>query len=82
MPRPAAVTAIAGGSLDMLANVLYLVAVRQGQLSVIATLASLYPASTVLLARVVLRERLTLLQTIGIAGALTAIALIVTGSVR
>jgi drug/metabolite transporter (DMT)-like permease len=82
MPRPAAVTAIAGGSLDMIANVLYLVAVRQGQLSVIATLASLYPASTVLLARFVLRERLTLLQIIGIAGALMAIVLIVTGSVR
>ena len=35
----------------MIANGLYLVAVRQGQLSLVATLASLYPASTVLLAR-------------------------------
>jgi drug/metabolite transporter (DMT)-like permease len=82
MPRPAVVTAVAGGSLDMIANVLYLLAVRQGQLSVIATLASLYPASTVLLARFVLGERVTARQAIGIAGAFAAIVLIVTGSVR
>jgi uncharacterized membrane protein len=80
LPRSAAFTAIAGGALDMLANVLYLIAVRQGQLSVIATLSSLYPASTVLLARVVLHERLTLPQAIGVGGALAAIALIVSGS--
>jgi uncharacterized membrane protein len=72
--------AITGGALDMFANVLYLVAVRRGQLSVIATLSSLYPASTVLLARLVLRERLTMPQTVGIGGALAAIALIVAGS--
>lgn len=82
MPRPAVITAVAGGSLDMIANVLYLLAVRQGQLSVIATLASLYPASTVLLARVVLGERVTARQAIGIAGAFAAIVLIVSGSVR
>jgi len=82
MPRPAVMTAVAGGSLDMIANVLYLLAVRQGQLSVIATLASLYPASTVLLARVVLGERVTARQAIGIAGAFAAIVLIVSGSVR
>jgi uncharacterized membrane protein len=82
MSRGATATAIAGGTLDMLANILYLVAVRQGQLSVIATLASLYPASTVLLARIVLRERLTFSQTIGVGGALAAIALIVSGSTR
>jgi uncharacterized membrane protein len=80
MARLPTITAVAGGTLDMLANVLYLIAVRQGQLSVIATLSSLYPASTVLLARVVLRERLTMPQTIGIGGALAAIVLIVAGS--
>lgn len=82
MPRRVRLTAVAGGSLDMLANVLYLIAVRQGQLSVIATLSSLYPASTVLLARIVLGERLTSVQTAGIGGALTAIVLIVAGSPR
>jgi uncharacterized membrane protein len=80
LSRGPTATAIAGGTLDMLANILYLIAVRQGQLSVIATLASLYPASTVLLARLVLHERLTISQTIGVGGALAAIALIVSGS--
>jgi drug/metabolite transporter (DMT)-like permease len=82
MARGATLTAVAGGCLDMLANVLYLIAVRQGSLSVIATLSSLYPASTVLLARLLLQERLTRPQTVGVAGALAAIVLIVAGSPR
>lgn len=82
MSRPAAVTAIAGGSADMLANALYLVAVRQGQLSVIATLTSLYPASTVLLARIILGERLGFHQKIGVVGAVVAAVMIVRGAVR
>lgn len=81
MSQTAAVTSIVGGSADMLANVLYLVAVRQGQLSVIATLASLYPASTVLLARLVLGERLGFQQKLGVVGAVIAAAMIVHGAV-
>jgi drug/metabolite transporter (DMT)-like permease len=72
--------AIACGGLDMVANALYLVAVRQGQLSLVATLASLYPASTVLLARVVLGERLGSWQQVGVAAAGVAIVLIVGNS--
>ncbi|HET7468671.1 MAG TPA: EamA family transporter [Gemmatimonadales bacterium] len=67
------------GVIDMTANALYLVAARVGPLSVVVTLASLYPASTVLLARVVLGERLNLRQVAGVACALAAIALIVSG---
>jgi drug/metabolite transporter (DMT)-like permease len=67
------------GVIDMSANALYLVAARVGPLSVVVTLASLYPASTVLLARVVLGERLNLRQVAGVACALAAIALIVSG---
>jgi len=70
---------IGGGALDMAANVLYLQAVRQGPLSIVATLTSLYPASTILLARIVLRERLRLVQGVGVACAATAIVLIVSG---
>ena len=70
---------IGGGALDMLANVLYLLAVRQGLLSIVATLVSLYPASTIILARFVLGERLRLLQQAGVACAVVAIVLIVSG---
>jgi drug/metabolite transporter (DMT)-like permease len=68
---------IGGGTLDMAANILYLVAVRQGSLSIVATLTSLYPASTILLARIVLRERLRMVQLVGVICAVVAIALIV-----
>ena len=51
----------------MLANALYLLASRNGPLSVVVTLSSLYPASTVILARVVLGERLNAWQQAGIA---------------
>jgi drug/metabolite transporter (DMT)-like permease len=80
VPRAAVTPALACGALDMLANALYLVAVRQGQLGLVATLASLYPASTVLLARVVLGERLGAWQQVGVAGAVGAIVLIVGNS--
>ena len=70
-------TVVAGGVLDMLANLLYMIATRSGPLSVVVTLASLYPASTVLLARVILHERLNARQWIGIACALVAVMTIV-----
>jgi uncharacterized membrane protein len=71
--------AIAGGTIDMLANALYLLAARAGPLSLVVTLSSLYPASTVLLARVVLGERLNRWQITGVACALAAVVLVVRG---
>jgi len=68
---------IGGGALDMLANLLYVLAVRQGMLSIVATLTSLYPASTIILARVVLRERMRFVQQMGVLCAAAAIVLIV-----
>lgn len=76
LPR-AALPAVAGcGAIDMLANALYLFAVREGPLGLVATLASLYPASTVLLARAVLGERLRPVQSVGLGCAAAAIVLI------
>lgn len=65
----------AAGALDAAANVLYLLAVREGLLSVVSVLAALYPVSTVVLASVVLRERFATLQRIGMALALPAAVL-------
>lgn len=77
MQRPASVTATAGGALDMMANVLMMLAVRVGPLSIIVTLVSLYPAGTVILARFVLGERLSFVQNAGMVCALVAVILIV-----
>jgi uncharacterized membrane protein len=77
MSLSATTTACAGGALDMLANALYMIAARVGPLSIVVTLASLYPASTVILARVVLGERLSFVQGIGLGCALAAVAIIV-----
>jgi len=76
IPRAVLPVVVSCGALDMLANALYLIAVRQGPLGLVATLASLYPASTVLLARVVLSERLQRVQSLGLACAGVAIVLI------
>ncbi|MER6947130.1 DMT family transporter [Nonomuraea sp. NPDC000554] len=67
---------VAAGVLDMAANVLYLLAQQRGLLSLVAVLVSLYPASTLLLARQVLGERLQGIQVAGVACALGAVALI------
>jgi drug/metabolite transporter (DMT)-like permease len=79
LAAPVVRIAAAAGVIDMCANALYLAASRGGPLSVIVTLSSLYPASTVLLARVVLGERLNAWQAAGVACALVATALIVGG---
>jgi drug/metabolite transporter (DMT)-like permease len=64
------------GVLDTTANLLYASASTAGVVSVAAVLASLYPVVTVMLARVVLHERLTRIQASGVASALVGVALI------
>jgi uncharacterized membrane protein len=79
VPRRVLPMAIGCGLIDMAANALYLVAARGAPLSVVVTLASLYPASTVILARLVLHERLGPLQIAGVFACLVAIVMIVRG---
>ncbi len=67
---------VLGGGLDMAANLLYLLAARIDGLAISAVLTSLYPASTVLLAAVILRERLSRIQWAGVLCALVAVAMI------
>ena len=67
---------VAAGALDVLAIALYLLASRRGLISLVAVLGSLYPAATVLLARVVLRERLVRIQLLGLVLALAGVVLI------
>jgi len=74
--RGALPTILVAGALDMAANVLYFCAVRYGLLSLVAVLTSLYPASTVLLARFVLGERLQPAQWVGVVLATAGVVLI------
>jgi drug/metabolite transporter (DMT)-like permease len=71
--------AVLTGALDSLANVLYLFATRAGMLSLAAVLTSLYPAITVLLARVIYSERLRMVQRLGVVLALLGVALVTAG---
>jgi drug/metabolite transporter (DMT)-like permease len=64
------------GVLDMTANGLYLIAVRDGMLSIVAPLAALYPVSTVLLALLVDRERIRPAQVAGLGLAVAALVMV------
>lgn len=66
----------AAGLGDTAANVTFLWAAASDDLVIVSVVASLYPVSTVLLARVVLGERMTSLQLGGFVAAMTAIGLI------
>jgi drug/metabolite transporter (DMT)-like permease len=67
---------VLSGLLDSTGNALFIAATRHGRLDVAAVLSSLYPASTVILARVLLKERISKWQSAGIVGALASVALI------
>jgi drug/metabolite transporter (DMT)-like permease len=68
--------ALGAALLDVGANITMLLALQSSMLSLAGVLISLYPAATVLLAVVVLRERMTGWQVVGMVSALAAVALI------
>ena len=76
VPRGALPYALAAGVFDTAGNALYVVANNGGQLALVAPLASLYPASTVLLALLIDRERVRGWQLLGLGLAGTALALL------
>jgi drug/metabolite transporter (DMT)-like permease len=71
--------ALLAAVLDVGANIAMLLALHASLLSLAGVLMSLYPAATVLLAIVVLRERVTRWQAIGMVLALAAVAMIAAG---
>jgi drug/metabolite transporter (DMT)-like permease len=70
---------VLAGLGDAGANLLFSLASLRGYLSVVSVLASLYPAMTVLLARVVLRQRLRPVQFFGVVAALGGVVLVSLG---
>ena len=85
LPGPVSIRAetnrlvLGAGVLDILGNALYLYATHGGLLTLVAVLSSLYPATTVVLARVILHERLTRFQIGGVVLALVGMVLIAVG---
>ncbi|MFB7459058.1 MULTISPECIES: EamA family transporter [unclassified Streptomyces] len=74
--RPAYAISATAGVLDSLANLLFLLAARSGDLTVVAVITALYPAGTVLLARGVLAERIHRGQLVGLGTAAVAVGLL------
>ncbi|MGY4992308.1 EamA family transporter [Streptomyces sp. 900105245] len=74
--RPAYAMSAAAGALDSVANLLFLLAARSGDLTVVAVITALYPAGTVLLARGVLAERIHRGQLAGLGTAAVAVGLL------
>ncbi|MGW1747102.1 EamA family transporter [Streptomyces sp. NPDC002092] len=74
--RPAYTLSATAGVLDSIANLLFLLAARSGDLTVVAVITALYPAGTVLLARGVLAERVHRGQLAGLGIAAVAVSLL------
>ena len=70
---------IGAGVLDVAANVAFAAATQRGLLSIVAVLSGLYPVATVVLAQLVLHERLSRPQAAGVFAALAGVGLIALG---
>jgi drug/metabolite transporter (DMT)-like permease len=74
-PRETWTLCILNGVIDIAGNGFYVLSAQAGRMDVAAVLGALYPASTVLLAWIFLKERISLVQTLGIVCAFVAIVL-------
>jgi uncharacterized membrane protein len=71
---------LAAGLLAAAANLSFIIANHHGELAVVAVLTALYPGFTVVLARIVLGERWSTTQKVGLVTALVATLLVSVGS--
>jgi drug/metabolite transporter (DMT)-like permease len=67
---------IAAGLFDSSANIFFTLALRSGSLSVVSVLTALYPLGTILLARLILKERIGRIQMVGVLLALSGSAIL------
>ena len=74
--RNGLVIALVCGVLDAVANILLLIGLRMGELTVMSVLTALYPAGTILLAAVVLKERIAPVQIVGLVLAIAAASML------
>jgi drug/metabolite transporter (DMT)-like permease len=79
LDRAPAILGAFAGSLDIIACVLFIVASEHGRLDEAVVITSLYPAVTVLLARLVLKEQFSRWKFVGLLAALAAVPLIAAG---
>jgi uncharacterized membrane protein len=75
VPRDIWLVVFLNGTLDLSGNLFFILASQAGRLDVSAVLSSLYPGSTVMLASLILKERISGRQWAGILTALIAIVL-------
>jgi drug/metabolite transporter (DMT)-like permease len=76
IPVPVLAIAVTAGILDITGSIVFIRAARLGRLDVAVVLSSLYPAVTVLLARIFLHEHFSRTRTIGMVAALAAVPMI------
>jgi uncharacterized membrane protein len=76
VPTPVPAIAILAGILDITGSAVFIRAAQLGRLDAAVVLSSLYPAVTVLLARIFLHEHFSCARTIGMVAALAAVPMI------
>jgi drug/metabolite transporter (DMT)-like permease len=79
LDRPRAALGMLAGFLDITASALFIFASQHGRLDEAVVITSLYPAVTVLLARLVLKEHFSRWKFVGLLAALAAVPLIAAG---